>query len=730
MDNQTQRGGGHGVTALPCTSSLKENAMSNEPSPTLPKMTPEENIKPTCRVVRPEYRPGCWTYCCVIGFALIVLVWFNIFRSGPPLRIAKETTYITEPLTPDGRFVDYFAALEQRVYPPAVLFGRSTGIATDDNGYRVVFRALGDFMNETKDFELLKQRYEKLGLDVNRDKLTLTYIEPGEYFKNRYFSHPGDFQDIIAKENAKHALEKEEELQRQIAEAEAAMVLTANDREEIIAYFRGEFQYSFDPSDYWQLLQQSPDLHQNVIVQEWLEENNAALNLLAEQVNKPVFVTPYIVGHTAFQLLALMAELYHDFRSMQALVHGLQTRALIRLGQGDIDGAMDDILACYHLGRHIEKQATHLEGAFGMAFERIAGNIPYYLNTETRANTEQLKRLQKGVAALSPQKGWGHKLEYQRFVCLDSITWLMRGVDADIASGATAARIFGLDWNLGFKKINKVFDEIEAGTYTYPQPSMNLASWLTLKGRSEALADTVIAMVASPIERRKDDWPQNDCAMNMNMKRIVLAMYLYEREHGTLPSAFSVDETSGKPLHGWRTLLLPYFGDEELADLYAQIRLDEPWDSEHNRQFHERNLDIYRCPSNASMLDGDTSYSVIIGDGLLFTNDGHGQTLAGHGPNMLLVVEHQESVCWMRPNAEISQTDAESGIGSSRRISGIPIHGGPITYKSVATTTTIRSNHSGGCNFGLLDGGVTFISETIANETFVDLVRGTAKERP
>jgi hypothetical protein len=170
-----------------------------------------------------------------------------------------------------------------------------------------------------------------------------------------------------------------------------------------------------------------------------------------------------------------------------------------------------------------------------------------------------------------------------------------------------------------------------------------------------------------------------------------------------LPPAFSVDD-NGKPLHSWRTLLLPYLDDETLAELHAQIRLDEPWDSEHNRQFHGRNPGIYRCPSNQSMPDGETSYSVITGDELLFSNDGQGQPLAGRGSNMLMLVERSlDTVCWMQPDAEISQSDATIDIGS---------------------------NHRGGGNFGLLDGGVTFISETISPEVFRELINGTAKERP
>ena len=69
----------------------------------------------------------------ILLFAILLgFLYANLFWS-PPLRISKETTYITEPLTSDGTRVDYFAALEKDCYPPEM--------KTDDNGYRILVRA-------------------------------------------------------------------------------------------------------------------------------------------------------------------------------------------------------------------------------------------------------------------------------------------------------------------------------------------------------------------------------------------------------------------------------------------------------------------------------------------------------------------------------------------------------------------------------------------------------------
>jgi hypothetical protein len=49
------------------------------------------------------------------------------------------------------------------------------------------------------------------------------------------------------------------------------------------------------------------------------------------------------------------------------------------------------------------------------------------------------------------------------------------------------------------------------------------------------------------------------------------------------------------PWHGWRVPLLPYLGEQELADKY---RMDEPWDSPTNRSLIERCPEVFQLPTS------------------------------------------------------------------------------------------------------------------------------------
>src|SRR5205823_2150780 len=74
-------------------------------------------------------------------------------------------------------------------------------------------------------------------------------------------------------------------------------------------------------------------------------------------------------------------------------------------------------------------------------------------------------------------------------------------------------------------------------------------------------------------------------------KRIGRAFQAYGDDHKQRLPPAAVRDPEGRPLLSWRVLLLSYLGDE---DLFLQFRLDEPWDSPHNRTLLPRMPDVYR----------------------------------------------------------------------------------------------------------------------------------------
>ena len=101
----------------------------------------------------------------------------------------------------------------------------------------------------------------------------------------------------------------------------------------------------------------------------------------------------------------------------------------------------------------------------------------------------------------------------------------------------------------------------------------------------------ILVLVALLLPARSRARPTAQRAQSMNnMKQILLAILDYEKAHGTLPPAYIADK-DGKPLLSWRVLILPYL---DCKDLYDQFHLDEPWDSDHNKQLIEKMPGFYR----------------------------------------------------------------------------------------------------------------------------------------
>jgi RNA polymerase sigma factor (sigma-70 family) len=93
------------------------------------------------------------------------------------------------------------------------------------------------------------------------------------------------------------------------------------------------------------------------------------------------------------------------------------------------------------------------------------------------------------------------------------------------------------------------------------------------------------------------------------MMTIVAAMRNYHDDKGTLPPAVLTNIGKDKALLSWRVALLPYLGEEEL---YKEFRLDEPWDSEHNKKLLDKMPSVYGDEGN------ETAYQVIVGPDAAF----------------------------------------------------------------------------------------------------------------
>lgn len=182
-------------------------------------------------------------------------------------------------------------------------------------------------------------------------------------------------------------------------------------------------------------------------------------------------------------------------------------------------------------------------------------------------------------------------------------------------------------------------------------------------------------------------------------KQIMLAFLNYEAVNKRFPTAAMVGP-DGKTVHSWRVAILPFL---EQADLYDQYRLDEPWDSPHNKKMLAKMPNVFRsaqAPSDST----NSSFFVFTGKNSVFDGnktlrmaditDGLSKTL--------FIVEAKRDVPWTKPE--------------------------DIPFDPSKPLPKLSGHNQAGNIIGMGDGAVRFLSNDIDAETVKNLITPAGSE--
>jgi hypothetical protein len=206
---------------------------------------------------------------------------------------------------------------------------------------------------------------------------------------------------------------------------------------------------------------------------------------------------------------------------------------------------------------------------------------------------------------------------------------------------------------------------------------------------SALIVGALLCFLVPATRRAREAARAAQCACNLC--QIKLALLNYHEVYGSFPPAYVADAT-GKPMHSWRVLILPFL---EQSTLYASYRMDEPWDGPNNRLLIPHRPNIFQCPSRRPSLDL-TSYVAIVGPNTAFP--GSGTTKLGDihdGPASTILVAEVSNVdiAWTEPRDLDAETMSWTIDDPKRPSISSPHPSGPAVVFADASYRRLGTYH-------------------------------------
>ena len=343
-------------------------------------------------------------------------------RLHPKYTISEETTYITGPLRKDGS-VDYVAALNQL---------SSQGVTPENNAAVPFWKAVGpeEILPEYRD-----KYFQMLGISPLPDK--------GDYFV--------DLDNYVAR--------RKNSTKPPDAKPEAGT-----------------------PDKAWNLLNlamRRPWSPQEFpLLAQWLAANEKPLALVVEASKRPRRYDPLCCGERP----PLIAVLFPAIQHYRDVARALCVRAMLRLGEGRLEEAWQDLLTCHRLARLAGQGPTLVDAFVAFSTERTACTGDQALLQHFHLTATQAAKMRENLNRLPTMPGMADKLDVaERFSYLNivadcsrqgpaSLAWCDDALVLDVSElkelndtikslihyGADTA----IDWDLILREGNSWFDRI------------------------------------------------------------------------------------------------------------------------------------------------------------------------------------------------------------------------------------------------------------------------------
>jgi hypothetical protein len=441
-----------------------------------------------------------------VGLSGIAWAWFVLALTFatvvfviPPFSISPETTYLTEPRSKEYYGIDYPAVVEKELDPK---------VPAEDNGFRLLTEMLGrPFYGEKLKDEHWNRICQYLDLPTDIEP-KLTFVEWYDYTQT-------------------------------LTEEEQKIVNTSSCNERLLPWSEEAIPF----------------------VRQWLDENDAAVELFIAAVQKPVLYVPPM-----FEGILLDAKAIYD-QQCREMVRSLQVRVRYRLAIGEVDKAWDDVLAMYRFGEQHRRfiwqlTTSHVSAGIVGAANQSAETVLLHSGwtaEEILRRADEIAHFQRPLnedEILSV-------LRYERLIALDSITQVANGTyDFGTSSSCCDKPTSDVDSSERFRMsvfmrflrlgiamttINKHYDRLEQWCFNDEPLSdswsmtklgdyaaFKMMAWYGMSGSAPVMIGEMIAVWNdSSVEAWRTS--QTRFQAEISLLRLMFALEAYKRDNGNYP---------------------------------------------------------------------------------------------------------------------------------------------------------------------------------------------------
>jgi hypothetical protein len=330
----------------------------------------------------------------------------------PKLPLGKDTTYVTGPLDKDG-YIDYEAALNDRL---------GKGVTPEKNANVLIWKAFGP-NPEGSPKGVPDEFFKRLGIAKPPEK--------GDYFIGL---------TAYLRDHAKLARDQMNAVQDQQVRAG---------------------QRPWTAKDYPHLAG-------------WLKANEKPLALVVEASRRPNYYYPLAPAKDEKDR-SLIGTMFRDTQQFRESGNALAARAMLRTGEGRVDEAWQDLLACHRLARHSARGPAVVDSLVALALESIATRADLAYLDRAGLSAKEARACLKDLQELPPMPPLADTIDVgERFMFLDNVQLVRRGrisiktlaafpsFQPEKADPNADKALAAIDWEPALRNGNRLFDRMAA----------------------------------------------------------------------------------------------------------------------------------------------------------------------------------------------------------------------------------------------------------------------------